>query len=286
MTPVDRIFVHLTDTHIMSNVEDRVHGIDTAQSFRDVLSQVRSMQLEPSFFVISGDLANHGEPAAYAYFRQLLEEEVYPFNVPVFMNLGNHDNRPNFRAMVLGEELNASDEKYYYAANVGDVRVIMLDSLVPGAIHGEIGREQLDWLDALLDEPIDGGNLLAVHHPPVHRGVPRKGEHLLTLRDNSEFAEVIKGRPVLGILSGHTHVPTAAAFAGTINITAAATAFLGDPASRDGGATITGAGFNICTIRDGSLVVNPFVLEGPRTVVSRYTSADLARHAGEPVAAG
>ncbi len=38
----------------------------------------------------------------------------------------------------------------HYAVDIGDVRLIALDSSVPGAPHGNLGEAQLAWLDATL----------------------------------------------------------------------------------------------------------------------------------------
>lgn len=46
-------------------------------------------------------------------------------------------------------------------------RFVTLDSLVPGHIHGQLSRAQLDWLRDVLREPAAQGTVLALHHPPI-----------------------------------------------------------------------------------------------------------------------
>ncbi|MCS7001885.1 MAG: metallophosphoesterase [Dehalococcoidia bacterium] len=271
------IFVHLTDTHITARETDRIFGIDSAQNLRDTAAMIRRMALDPAFILITGDLANHGEPEAYARFKQIVDQELAPLGAPIFYNLGNHDHRANFRAAVLDEPNTDNDARYYYRAMVGDVRVIMLDSKFGDEAAGELGAEQLAWLKAELATPAPGGTIIGVHHPPHWRGVPRLGEAPLMLRDIDAFAAALDGAPVLGVFSGHTHVFSMTAFAGTISVTTTATAFLGDPSTRDGGAYQNGAGFTIGVIRDGRLIVNPVTLPGPQTLVHRWTTADLER---------
>lgn len=76
-------------------------------------------------------------------------------------------------------------------------------------------------------------------------------------------AQTIKqttGNDGLAILCGHSHVSTAALFAGTLHIAAPATAYLLDPSMRAGGRGLEGAAFNLCTVREQRLVVNPVFL--------------------------
>ncbi|MCS6802794.1 MAG: metallophosphoesterase [Chloroflexota bacterium] len=271
------IFFHLTDTHLTGGAEDLLFGqVDPAANFRAVAAEIRRTGLRPAFIVISGDLAHAGAPAAYAQLRSLIEEELAPLGAPVLLSLGNHDNRVAFRDVILGERGIDEATPYYYSQRFGGVRVLVLDSMVPGATYGELGEEQLAWLDRELANPAEDGDILVVHHPVVHRGIIRVGEDDLILRDRAELARILTHRSVLGILTGHTHVVTAASFAGTTAFTGTATAFLGDPSTRDGGRMLNGAGFNLCTVRDGTLIVNSIVLPSDQRVLFTYRMSDLA----------
>jgi len=65
-------------------------------------------------------------------------------------------------------------------------------------------------------------------------------------------------------------VSTSSVFAGHLHVAAAATAYLLDPSIRDGGRAVEGVGFNICTVRDGRLVVNPVVLPSAQRELYRH----------------
>src|SRR5690348_15523193 len=103
MSSADLTFVHLSDLHITPTPEERVLGIDTAAAFRRVVATIRAMDVQPVFFVISGDLVNGGTSAAYDHLRRLLDTELTPFGVPVLLGLGNHDSRVFFRERVADE---------------------------------------------------------------------------------------------------------------------------------------------------------------------------------------
>jgi 3',5'-cyclic AMP phosphodiesterase CpdA len=240
------------------------------------------MQLDPVCFILSGDLTNEGDIESYEHLAELIEE-INAFGKPVLLGLGNHDNRVNFRRIVLREtEAEDEDVPYYYATQLDGLRILMLDSKVPGRHDGELDQQQLAWLAEHLETPSVGGDLVVVHHPSVPRGVPRPDD--LLLRNADDLAAAIEGKNVIAILAGHSHVSSVSSFRGNLHVTAPATAFLLDPSIRDGGRALVGAGFNICTVREGRLVVNPIILAGPQHEAFRYGAFAAATQ--EPVAVG
>src|SRR5207244_6145260 len=116
---------------------DRLAGHDTTANLRAVLAAVRGFGWRVDFYVLSGDLTRDGEAEAYARLKGLLAE-IDAFGVPVLLSLGNHDDRGAFRRIILGEAPGDPTRPYYYSRRIGDLRVVMLDSLVPGEAHGEI----------------------------------------------------------------------------------------------------------------------------------------------------
>jgi 3',5'-cyclic-AMP phosphodiesterase len=263
-------FIHLSDLHIAPPSE-RAYGTDTAGNLRAVAQRIREMDLAPACFIFSGDLCDRGDRASYTHLRDILRDEFEPFGAPLLLGLGNHDGRLPFRQVILGQtDADDEQEPYFYSHSLGDLRVLMLDSKVPGAVHGLLGEAQLAWLDERLAEPSDG-DLIVMHHPSVPRGVPRPDDYLLL--DADALSGVLGRHPrnnVLAILCGHSHVSTSSIFAGTLHVAAPATAYLLDPSIRDGDRGLEGAAFNLCTVRDGRLIVNPVFLPS--------TSRELFRH--------
>jgi 3',5'-cyclic-AMP phosphodiesterase len=264
-------FVHLSDLHI-APPGALAYDTDTAGNLRAVAQRVREMELTPAGFIFSGDLSDRGSHESYAHLQAILREEFEPFGAPLMLGLGNHDTRVPFRQVIL-DQTAADDEDapFFYRHDLGDLRVFMLDSKVPGAVHGLLGESQLEWLDAQLEEP-SGGDLIVMHHPSVPRGVPRPDDYLL--QDADALAGVLGRHPghnVLAILCGHSHVSTSALFAGTLHVAAPATAYLLDPSTRAGGRGLEGAAFNLCTVREGRLVVNPVFLPSAGRELYRHT---------------
>jgi Icc protein len=272
-------FVHLSDTHIVPAGEI-AYDTDTARNLRSVAQRIREMALDPACFVFSGDLTNHGEPESYEHLIAIVEQEFRPFGVPVLLGLGNHDSRLPFRRVVLGEA-DATDEReqHYYSTVARGLKVIMLDSLVPGQVHGYLGEEQLAWLDQELDDVGPGGQVVVLHHPSLPRGVPRPNDYLLS--DREAFGEVLARHEVMAVLCGHSHVPTFGLFAGTLHVAAPATAYQLDPSIREGGRGLEGAGFNICTVRNGRLMVNPVMLPSSQRELYRHQKTFTSMAAAE-----
>jgi len=273
--PTMTTFVHLTDTHIQPTETDSFFGLDTLARLHETLTLLRERGMLPgATILISGDLANNGEPESYARLRAVVEELRAEGSV-VHLALGNHDNRAAFRTAMLDEPTSDGTAKYHYTAMIGGLRVIVLDSHEPGTHHGALGDAQLAWLIAELATPAPEGTVIAVHHPPTDAPVPALAGHLLG--DADALRDVIAGTDVIGVLAGHTHVSAVEQFGGVPSVTAPGTAFLLDVTAQEGMRFLDGGGVNIVTVRNGVMTAAPLAL--PRSQREVYH-----HHPGDPVA--
>jgi 3',5'-cyclic AMP phosphodiesterase CpdA len=110
--------------------------------------------------------------------------------------------------------------------DLGGLRLIALDSTVPGWHHGDLDAAQLSWLRAELAEPAPRGTILALHHPPLPSHIPFFD--ILELRDQRGLADAIAGTDVRAILAGHLHYSTSGTFAGVPVSVAAASCYTMD----------------------------------------------------------
>jgi Icc protein len=244
-------FLQLSDTHILAD-ESELLSVQPSVQLHRILDRIDGMAITPQFCLVTGDLAHDSGEAGYRRLRELLAP-ITERGIPLLVGLGNHDQRAPFRRSFLGEQTD-NDRRYYYARSIGGLRIIVLDSLVPGAVHGELGQEQLAWLAAELRHNAPQGRLIALHHPVALTGVPWLADNLL--RDADALEGVLRGHDIVGILTGHCHTPSAASFAGTIATTAPAVAFQFTPGTTQ--MTVTGeSGFNLCAIRHRKLLVTP-----------------------------
>ena len=252
----DLTFVHLTDLHILSSEEEEFRGVRTAEKLREVIALVHNMDIEPDFFVLSGDLANDGQRAEYETLNGLLDE-LRESSAPLILGVGNHDCRVHFRQIVLGEESDDETERYYHSSVFNGLRVIMLDSKVPGLVQGELDSRQLAWLETELRKPAPLGALIAVHHPPVYSTIEPLNEHRLL--NPQALADAITGHNVHAVLSGHIHYSHIAAFAGTLSVTTPATAFSLDAGIPGEVVPTDGWGFTLGSLHNGRLYINPLL---------------------------
>jgi Icc protein len=244
-------FLQLSDTHILAD-DSELLGVQPAAQLQRVLDRIAGMAITPQFCLITGDLTHDSGEAGYQHLLQLLAP-LTERGIPLLVGLGNHDQRAPFRRGFLGEQTD-DDRRYYHARSIGGLRIIVLDSLVPGAVHGELGQEQLAWLAAELRHNAPQGRLIALHHPVALTGMSWLADNLL--RDADALEGVLRGHDIVGILTGHCHTPSAASFAGTLATTAPAVAFQFTPGTAQ--TTITGeSGFNLCAIRHRKLLVTP-----------------------------
>src|SRR5690606_4128246 len=139
---------------------DRVDG---AANLARALDVIESSGVAPDAIVFTGDLADLGEPGVYRDLRSLVEPLAERIGARVLWVMGNHDERAAFRRGLLGEDGSAGDllRPFDRVDELDGLRVITLDTTVPGHHHGEVSDEQLDWLAAELATPAPLGTILA-----------------------------------------------------------------------------------------------------------------------------
>jgi 3',5'-cyclic-AMP phosphodiesterase len=146
--------VQLSDCHIGVDQDFCLGGVNTYQSFLQVLSEVTG-QHSPSMAVISGDIACEGDEASYRLFSEAMESKSLDYTwLP-----GNHDN---FQLM---EEV--IPQPFCRSVVKGDWVILSLVSSAPGRVGGELSETELQQLSDLLQQHQDQYVLLFVHHPPV-----------------------------------------------------------------------------------------------------------------------
>jgi Icc protein len=266
----DHFVLHFSDTHFVS--DGLLYGsVDSDARLRTIFEQLEASGVRPEAIVFTGDLADRGEPAAYARLRGIIEPAAARLGAEVIWVMGNHDDRAAFRSELLGQlpTTNPVDRVH----DVNGLRIIALDSTVPGRHHGEISGAQLDWLAEELSSPAPHGTILALHHPPIPSVLDLAT--LVELRDQGEFAEVVRGSDIRSIIAGHLHYSTTAMFAGAPVSVASATCYTQDLTVPVGGTRgQDGAqAFNMIHVYDDT-VVHSVVPIGTHPTVSTWVTAD------------
>lgn len=221
---------HVSDPHLLA--DSLQYGvIDTEAGLVQALERLSRLDPAPQALVFTGDLADRAEPAAYDRLRAIVEPAAARMGAQVVWVMGNHDERAPYAKALFGEEADDSvtQDRVY---DVDGLRIVSLDTSVPGYHHGELTDEQLAWLRELLASPAPHGTLLALHHPPIPVPMLPAAE-IIELLDQDRLAEALAGSDVRGIIGGHVHFSSYSTFAGIPVSVASATCYTSDPAPLD-----------------------------------------------------
>ena len=256
--------LHLSDTHLRANGARLFDVVDGTERLGRALAVFEASGIMPDAIIFTGDLADLGEPAAYATLRALVEPLAKRLGARVLWVMGNHDQRGAFRAELLDEP--ASLRPVDRVDEINGLRVITLDSTVPGAHYGELRDEQLQWLRDELATPAPRGSILAMHHPPVPSVLPLAAS--VELRDQSRLAAVLRGTDVRAIIAGHLHYSTFATFAGIPVSVASSTCYAQDLTVPTGGTRPQDGAqaFNLVHVFDETVVHSVVPIDVPRTL--------------------
>jgi Icc protein len=185
----------LSDTHISADPDHRFRGFYPHRNLQEVVAGIASDP--PDGLVITGDLSrSRGGPGAYQNVKSLLTPLVG--KQPIYMALGNHDNRRNFleafeKPADFGE---AVQGKHIVTAMAGPIRMVILDSLLYTNLYGGmLGRPQRTWLETYLNICDDTPTVLFMHHTPR-----------VDLLDAGRLFDIIRPIPkVKAVVYGHSH---------------------------------------------------------------------------------
>jgi 3',5'-cyclic-AMP phosphodiesterase len=198
------LICQLTDLHVRTRGVAANRVSETNMLTERACRVVAAFTPRPDVAIITGDLTECGGEAEYANLSAILGRTL---PMPVFVVPGNHDRRDNFRsALAHLPGVTSHPDFVQYAVEDYPVRLVMLDTLVPGASHGALSSGQLEWLDQTLAQHPHKPTLVGMHHPPFVTGIPHMDA--IALRDFESFRSVIaRHRQVERIVCGHHHRP-------------------------------------------------------------------------------
>jgi 3',5'-cyclic AMP phosphodiesterase CpdA len=262
--------VQLTDLHLVPEGRLLRDRLDTFDVLARTLAAVERSELRPAALLFTGDLTEAGEPGAYQRLRALVEPVAARIGATPLYVMGNHDSRPALREHLLGEA--PGDEPYDYTVWLDGLRVVVLDTTVPGYSHGELGDDQLDRLATELADPAPHGTVLTLHHPPLP--TPSRIAAAIDLRNRKQLAAVLSGTDVRIVLAGHTHVVSAGALAGIPVWTGGTTAFASGAFAAGGGESqLFSPTANRVDLFDDSLIVTTMAIDAEH--VATLTPAEV-----------
>jgi 3',5'-cyclic-AMP phosphodiesterase len=205
------LIAQISDLHIKPPGELAYGHVDTAAALTRCIRELNCFAPRPDLVVISGDLVDAPLPAAYDHLVSLLAKLELPFAaIP-----GNHDGRELFRAALPAQGYAPTGGALNLMRTIGAVDVVLLDSVVPGAAHGELDAATLAWLDAALAASAARSRpaLIFLHHPPFATGIGHIDAQ--NLRNAGDLAAIIRRHKRARLVAaGHVHRSTTTTFAG------------------------------------------------------------------------
>jgi 3',5'-cyclic AMP phosphodiesterase CpdA len=172
------VIAQLTDPHLRAGEDGPARALAAA------VDTVLGLDPLPDAVVVTGDIADAGDPREYALARELLS----PLPLPVHTIPGNHDDAAAFEPPA--------------STLVGGIRLLLCDSTIPG-VPG--GRLDVAWIDDQLGDEAAPA-IVAIHHPPFAIGMPGLDEIGMAADDAHALASLLAARPqVKRVICGHVH---------------------------------------------------------------------------------
>jgi Icc protein len=196
------------------------YGLDTNALGEAAVAALLALDPAPDCVLVTGDLTDCGSSEAYALVAAMLRR----LPMPVFVIPGNHDEREAFRAGLRPHFPHLPRTGFlHYVVDDFPVRLIGLDTVVPGQHGGVMCPKREAWLRARLEARPARPTIIFMHHPPFLTGIHGMDELICRVSEN--FAPLIAAHPEIErIVCGHYHRPIQLRYAGTVGYVAPGTA--------------------------------------------------------------
>lgn len=197
------LIAQITDTHIKLPGKLAYRKVDTAAMLERCVQDLLALKPQPDLILLTGDLVDLGRPEEYDHLKSILA----PLEQRIIAVPGNHDERNAMRdAFAHGGYLPQQRDSFLQFAIDDDypLRIVGLDTLIPGQGGGELCAERLSWLDNTLGQKPDAPTLVIMHHPPFETGIGHMDK--IGLKGREDFAAIMARHPQVElILCGHLH---------------------------------------------------------------------------------
>jgi len=213
------VIAQISDLHISTPGVGTDARYETGRLLRQAVAALNAVDPRPDLVIASGDLVDKATVEEYQYLREILA----PLTMPIYLMVGNHDDRPPLREVFADHGYLPAEGFVHYTLEDQPVRIICLDSLDRGHITGTMCAERLGWLDDQLGAQPERPTFVFIHHPPFTSGLAPMDKH--GFNAGPALAEVIrKHSQVIRIAGGHLHRPVTTGWANTVVSVAPSTA--------------------------------------------------------------
>ena len=196
--------IHFSDIHIHSN---SILGNDPVERFQLALEHVKNNHLDADMFVITGDIAHHGDFASYESFNKILIKSKLPDHLYPKLMMGNHDDRNIFKNYFKDTPIDQNGF-VQYKVEQQEKRFLFLDTTNPKSHQGHYCQKRQVWLKQQLIKSLKKNQSVYIfmHHNPLP--LVKLESDYLGLLDRNEFQSILKDYKniIKHIFFGHQHL--------------------------------------------------------------------------------
>jgi len=195
--------LHMSDLHVVPRGHLASGRLDTAGLLHEAITTLcaRLEAIGPlDAVLVTGDISDDGSPESYDIARRELDR----LGLRLLALPGNHDVRECFRAAFSDLPEIAASGLIDWVADIGDTRIVGLDTLIEGQGGGLLRDDSL----ALLSGARVGSGVmrlaLALHHPPLRTGI-RFMDAIGLANPDALQAVLDRHETPVRVLAGHVH---------------------------------------------------------------------------------
>jgi 3',5'-cyclic-AMP phosphodiesterase len=222
-------------------------GINTHESLKSVLTQLKQVNPAPTAIVMTGDLAQDGTIEAY----KTLVDLMVDFPGLIAWVPGNHDDYDAMRQVLASPAFvgpsggeGGEDRSSHAPVSLGLWRLILLNSVVEEQVYGRLTTASLAALDRQLAATAPHPTIVALHHPPG--SVNAAWLDAICLQQPEAFWNVLdRYAHVKLVLCGHIHQDYSDRHHGVTYYTTPSTCFQFSPRQDQFGLDPVAPGFRI-----------------------------------------
>ena len=206
------LIAQISDLHIRDHLGMFGELVDTSKTLEKAVQLLNALEPQPDVVLATGDLTDDGTKEQYSQLLEILS----PLSAPLLPLPGNHDEHSEFLnafSSKLPDEL--PENHCSYVIDDFPVRLIGLDTSLPGRHDALFSEEHELWLSNVLTQEKDKPTLIFTHFPPFETGI--NFMDLAGLKSADRLENIIKNHPQVKLLvSGHVHRPIQTSFGSTM----------------------------------------------------------------------
>ena len=155
--------LQLTDLHLKADQSAEMRGSNIQRQIDEILETATAHPLWPADLVaLTGDIVDESEQAAWQTAYSRLAQQLSNLNTKVCCIPGNHDYPALLETVFTAHHMTTKG-----CLTLGNWRIILLDSSVPGSTDGMLSASQLASIDQSLVAAKAEHTLVLIHHPVI-----------------------------------------------------------------------------------------------------------------------